>query len=54
MMETDLFVNLNVVRQTDIKYHLEMESQYESLKGITVNMRKKVVQNLKSVIQTNV
>ena len=38
MMTTYLFVDLNIVRQTDIKYHWEMESQYKSLKDITTNI----------------
>ena len=36
-MGTDLFVNLKIVRQTNIKYHWEMESHYESFKDITTN-----------------
>ena len=37
MMGTYLFINLNIVRKIDIKYHWAMESQSKSFKDITKN-----------------
>ena len=36
-----IFVDLNMEKQTDKKYHGAMESQHETVKGITVKMSEK-------------
>ena len=37
-METKMFVNLNIVRQTYIKYHWEMESKPKTFKDLQQRM----------------